>query len=66
VIKFNQRNWNLTPTVTSAVIEETPANMIRFTGTGFKTLVAEGTVAVGHFRGHVASEFSCTDTEAVV
>jgi hypothetical protein len=64
-IRYKQRS-DQTPTVTSAVIEGVPANQIRFTGTGFKTTVADNLVVEGHYRGQVASQVTYTDTEAVV
>lgn len=64
---FDQRiGRNLTPTVDSISIEGTPANMVRFKGSGFLTLVEEGSVATAHFRGHIATEVSCSDTDALL
>lgn len=64
-IRYKQKPEQ-TPTVTSAVIEGVPANQIRFTGSGFKTAVADNLVVEGHYRGQVASQVTYTDTEAVV
>ena len=68
-IKYKQtfNEWNPSPVVNKAVIEGTPANIIRFKGKGFRDAIpSKDAVVTGHFRGHVASEVSVTDTEAVV
>jgi len=65
--RYKQRGpGEMTPEVSSAVIEGTPANKIRFTGIGFVNRVAEGASATGYFRGHVATEVSRTNAEVVV
>lgn len=48
------------------MLEGKPANLVRFTGVGLKDNVRDGAVAVGHFRGQTATQYSYTNEEVVV